>query len=131
MENYALTLNGDSTSNYTGHRLQSQGRGADLNNSSDGGGTRFGLLWGLGSAINSNMYGTGIVDILEYTNTNKNKATRIITGATSNNYDQYSQILNLDGGSWMSTSAVTSITIFNSNGYTFSGNSHFALYGIL
>ena len=74
-------------------------------------------------------YGSGIVDILDYSSTTKNKTFRAITGF-DNNSTSLNGTVALTSGFWNSTSAITSLTF----GYAFGGDvkqySHFALYGI-
>jgi hypothetical protein len=71
----------------------------------------------------SGIFGALIVDVLDYTNTNKNKTIRAL-GAEQNNAGGF---MDLDSGAYYSTNPVTSIQI--SNG-PFVVNSSFALYGI-
>jgi hypothetical protein len=76
--------------------------------------------------IAASSYATGgIIDILDYTNINKNKTTRQFGGGDSNG----SGLINLNSGLWMSTSVIASIKLI-AYGATFSANSSFALYGI-
>ena len=70
--------------------------------------------------------GTGIIDILDYTNTNKYKTTRSLTGAEFNTYGA----VYLWSGLWMSASAISSITITSGTSTNFTTNTSFSLYGI-
>ena len=78
---------------------------------------------------NSGNVSAGIIDILDYANTSKNKTFRALHGRETNTAD--SSIL-LASGFWNSTSAISSITITNnvSGGVAFGSGSSFALYGI-
>ena len=69
------------------------------------------------------IFGTFIVDILDYANTNKYKTMRALDGFDANG----SGYAVLWSGNWRSTSAVSTITI---TGGTFAQYSSFALYGI-
>lgn len=71
----------------------------------------------------------GIVDILDYANTNKNKTFRALHGRETNTVDSS---IHFASGFWNSTSAITSITITNnvSGGVSMAANSSFSLYGI-
>jgi hypothetical protein len=66
----------------------------------------------------------GIMDILDYANTNKYKTTRALEGYDTNGAGNVS----LTSGLWQSTSAINSITITAVG--TFNEYSQFALYGI-
>jgi hypothetical protein len=69
--------------------------------------------------------GVAVIDILDYTNVNKNKVMRSLCG-TDNNGSGY---VLLRSGLWMNTSAITSVTIFPNSG-AITANGTFALYGI-
>ena len=119
---FDIRLNGDSSSNYSVHNLESDGGsvfpGGTANTSSIGIGNSSG-------GTNANTFGVHIVDILDYTNTNKYKTVKTLGGHDQNG----SGFIGLYSGNWRSTSAVTSITIIplvaNIKEY-----SQFALYGI-
>jgi hypothetical protein len=77
------------------------------------------------------MFGAGIVDILDYANTNKYKTIRSLTGHDHNGVIAgIHAIVNLNSGSWRSTSAINSIVIGVVSGTAFNQYSSFALYGI-
>ena len=76
---------------------------------------------------NTSIFGAGVTDILDYTNTNKYKTVRTLTGY-DNNGGSFAQI-QFYSGLWQSTSALTSITITPTAG-TYVQYSQFALYGI-
>jgi hypothetical protein len=69
--------------------------------------------------------GTNIIDILDYTNTNKYKTTRTLTGSDNNG----AGFVALYSGLWMSTSAITQIDLTPNSG-TFQQYTSAALYGI-
>ena len=125
---YALVrLNSDSSSsNYTSHYLQGNGStvsvGAYVQSFT-------GLLWSRWAAASdgANIFGAGILDILDYTNTNKYKTSKNIGALETNSSN--SQI-NFESAVWLSTSAVTGITIIPGAGTSWSQYSSFALYGI-
>lgn len=75
----------------------------------------------------TNIFGALVLDILDYTNTNKYTTTRLFSGVDLNGSGQVSFV----SGLWKNTAAVTKLT-FN-QGYlatVFQQYSHFALYGI-
>lgn len=67
----------------------------------------------------------GIAEILDYTNTNKYKVAKIISGSDSNGSGETMML----SCTYASTTAVTSLYVFPTGG-TFTQYSHFALYGI-
>lgn len=73
---------------------------------------------------NNSNFTAAIIDILDYTNTNKNKTLRMLAGVDNNG----SGAIELYSGLWANTSAITQIDLFN--GYTWLQYSSFALYGI-
>ena len=79
--------------------------------------------WG-GWPSTANIYGAGVIDILDYTNTNKYKTVRSLGGYDANG----SGYIMFDSGLWMDTSAITSIKLTPTNSFT--QYSQFALYGI-
>lgn len=73
-------------------------------------------------------YGSSVVmDILDYTNTNKYKTVRVIHGTDNNG----TGLVGLRGGHWRNGNGayVDTIRIYGQN-YNFSSNSTFSLYGI-
>lgn len=82
-----------------------------------------------GNNASSSIFGTFVLDILDYTSTNKNKVLRSLAGNDRNG----SGIAQLLSGMLMSTSAVTSVRIMPNDlsaGTKFVQYSHFALYGV-
>jgi hypothetical protein len=80
-----------------------------------------------GASATANIVGSIIVDILDYTNTNKNKTTRAIGGCDLNG----SGMVALSSGFLDSTSAITALTFggsFNSP-YAFATGTRVDLYG--
>jgi hypothetical protein len=127
------TFNGDTGANYSWHFLYGNKTTAGTDASSS---ASFLRLWTLGSGpYGSGTTGwpaTGVVDILDYTNTNKYKTTRGLAGGDSNSNSQPS-IVGLASGSWRNTAAITSITINAfavGSATTFGQYSSFALYGV-
>jgi hypothetical protein len=75
----------------------------------------------------ANIFGTTIIDILDYANTNKNKVTRALGGTDMNGSGHAILQSNL----WVDTSAINRITIETTTGTdSWVQYSHFALYGI-
>jgi hypothetical protein len=76
------------------------------------------------------MFGAGIIDILDYTNTNKYKTIRSMQG-TNQNTTADDNIFFVSGFMFANTNAVTQIDVVaDSTGVGFVEYSQFALYGI-
>jgi hypothetical protein len=73
----------------------------------------------------TNIFGTAVFDLLDYTNTSKYKTTRSLTGHDKNG----SGLIVLYSGLWLNTAAVTSITVLPNTG-NFNQYTSAALYGI-
>lgn len=117
-------INGDTTqSKYARHYIRGNGTAASAGVSSASTVAIAGTATGGNSS--ASMFGVGIIDILDYTNTNKYKTTRSLSGEDQNGSGNIWFFSNL----FMDTSAVSSLTIVpQSNG--FAQYSSFALYGI-
>jgi hypothetical protein len=116
-----MQLNSDTGANYTNHRLQGNGS----TTASAGAGSQTENFWvGYASYVASN-YGVSIVDLHDYSLTSNYKTMRSFVGYDING----GGLVQLGSGLWMSTSAITSISITSSGG-NFTTASQFALYGI-
>ena len=75
----------------------------------------------------ANAFGAGVIDILDYTNTNKNRVGRSLSGHDNNGSGG-----EVFFGSWLkaSTTAITSITLTVASTANFDQYSNFALYGV-
>lgn len=71
----------------------------------------------------STQPGVAVIDILDYSDTNKNTTVRDLSGYDANG----TGYIFYRSGAWFNTAAVTKIDLHN---ITFAQNSHFALYGI-
>lgn len=74
---------------------------------------------------NNGNYTVGIIDMLDYTNTNKYKTTRQIAGIDNNG----TGCVEIHSGLWMNTAAINNITLYSGYG-NLAQYSHFALYGV-
>lgn len=120
--------NGDtSTANYTYHLLSGNGSAASAGAYTTGslGGSYSLQSAGVTTELSNNT-GVGILDILDYASTTKYKTFRSITGYDNNDT---SGIIYLISTLWLSTSAISSLTI-NTQGGNFTTQTTFALYGI-
>lgn len=123
-DNITVRFNSDSGSNYSFHYLT--GNGSTVSSGAGATQTRgYALATTLVSGASS-IFGTVIIDILDYKDTNKFKTMRAIGGADLNG----SGAASLTSSNWRSTNAITSITISNGNG-NWKQYSSLALYGVL
>lgn len=126
--NLTFQFNSDTATNYSYHQLIGDGSTA----SASGAASTTGVviqkaIMTTGAAANTTTYGATIVDILDYSSTSKNKTVKTITGADYNTAStNYS--VRLTSGLWVSTSAITSISIVCS-GTAFATGTKFSLYG--
>ena len=122
----SLQCNGDTGSNYSYHYLLGNGGAASSGGSATQTRMQFEYPIPMSNDL-ANVYGAGIIDILDYKNTNKYTTARVLTGVNCNGSTTKNIIL--ASGLWQNTSAVTSIRIFPKEDQ-FETYSHFALYGI-
>jgi hypothetical protein len=130
--NPRIRFNSDTGSNYTLHFFRGYGttvdKGASTSQTAGWAGVS---AFPSSNAAYANMFGTSVVDIIDYTNTFKNKSIKTIGGfeanGAGNNNNEAGQIF-FASSLWMSTSAITSITIYSDS--DFAQNSNFTLYGI-
>lgn len=116
--------NSDTGNNYSTHGLYTDGGGSAAGNASTST-SRMSMGVHAGASTTASSFGGAVIDILDYTNTNKYKTVRSLTGIDANG----SGWLWYASGLWMSTSAISSLTFFPENG-NFAQYSSFALYGI-
>jgi hypothetical protein len=122
--NIYFQFNGDTATNYSAHGLYGTGAVASAfgsANSSD----PIAFRTSSGNST-SGTFGVGVMDILDYANTNKFKTIRSLTGHDENGTDG---MVWLFSANWRSTSAITSIKLYGT-GYNLAQFSQFALYGI-
>ena len=74
----------------------------------------------------SNSVTSAVIDILDYKNTNKYKTARTLSGQDTNG----AGIIQLLSGVWMSTAAISTLTLFTVSAFNIATNSSFSLYGV-
>ena len=123
-DNLCLRFNGDTGSNYTYTRV----RGSSAASSVEQGTSQTNIQLTTGQTLNygNDVLFGGIVDIHDYASTAKTKTIRTINGKDNNG----SGIIVIGSGLWLSTSAITSITLFADGGGKFQSPGVFSLYGI-
>lgn len=120
-----IRFNSDSGTNYAHHYLRAFEPGG-VSASGTASTTRVQLTDVIPEANDTNIVGAGIIDILDYGSTTKNKTVRGFAGFAGG--ASYSTSL-VGSGVWLSTSAVTSVSlVLNSQNWL--SASSFALYGI-
>jgi hypothetical protein len=119
-----FNFNSDTGSNYTGHSIEADGSTAIA--FTEGTSVTKYAIYGLTGNTGATTFGTFIVDILDYSSTNKYKTARALTGFDNNG----SGYVYFSSGLWMSTSAITRIDLTPNAGTLFNQYSSFALYGI-
>lgn len=123
-DGFKIQLNGTTASNYSYHYFGGNGSvtyAGAASSTSFMQGTSF-----TGADAGANIFGAGVIDILDYTDTNKNKTVRSIGGFDSNG----AGVSEMWSGGYYLTPAVTSIKLFSFNAATFVQHSSFGLYGI-
>jgi hypothetical protein len=122
VDNLNVRFNSDSTTSYIRHALV--GDGASLYHEGYTGQT-LGAIAITPRNTSASHYGTMVLDILDYANTNKRKTIRSHNGVDKNGSGQ----VRLSSVLWNKTDAITSIT-FTGDSSGFQQYSRFALYGI-
>lgn len=123
-DQFWLQFNSDGTSNYAYHRLEGNGTSATSANAVTQTAAYIGYTPNNTTGY-ANMFSNSIIDILDYSNTSKNKTIRNMSGFDLNG----AGTVGLYSGLWRSTTALNSITIA-SNINPFFINTRFDLYGI-
>ena len=123
-----MRINNNTGSNYARHWLRGDGTAASSANSVSDNLISLGGVPGANSP--SSIFGVGIIDILDYANTNKYKTIRSMQG-TNQNTTADDNIFLASGFMFANTDAVTRIDVVaDSGGVGFVQYSQFALYGI-
>lgn len=124
-DNIQLRFNSDSAANYAAHVLY--GDGATAGSFSDGASISFNTRSVVAAASSTaGIFGSGVIEVLDYANISKNKTVRSLNGYEANGTGQ----VRLSSGLWMSTVAINSITIISANAANLVQYSRFSLYGI-
>jgi len=118
---YNLTFNSDTTyTNYRSHELS--GNGSSVSSANDYGAGMYAIVGGsVANSGTANAFGASIVDILDWQGT-KNKTIRALNGIPGY-IIMYSSL-------WMSTAAITTMTLTPNASASFISGSRFSLYGL-
>jgi len=120
LDSFLIRFNSDTGSTYARHKLSGDGATA-----SAGATTATTYMASADYPTGTSTFGAGVIDVLDYANTNKYKTMRVLAGYDANR----SGLIDFRSNLWQSTSAVTRIDI-TSNSNSFAQYSSFALYGI-
>ena len=118
-----LIFNSDTATNYSEHRLQGNGTTPSAIGSANS--TSIYVARPVRNTSYSNTLGAFVIDILDYGSTTKNKTLRALSGYEINGEG----IIMVLSGAWLSTNAITSITLTDSS-FNLSTKTTVALYGI-
>lgn len=121
LDNLSMYFNNDTATNYATHYLS--GNGSSVSSGYFNSQARFYIPSLFPAATSAQMADT-IIDVLDYTNTNKNKTVRILTGFDANGSGSVSFV----SGLWMSTAAINRFNAETSASVV--AGSRFDLYGI-
>jgi hypothetical protein len=122
-----IRFNSDSGSNYISHLLTGDGSTATASSSTASNGL-FASNADVYMPSNTVGFGAVLIDIHNYASTSQYKTTRLFAGTDYNSASPFGRA-QLASGLWMSTAAITSVTI-TLDGDVFDSGSTFALYGI-
>lgn len=121
---FTLRFNGDSSSNYSYHELNGNGGATQAVALASQTSTYFQRA--TNAANGASIFGASIIDILDYSSTTKNKVIRNVGGYDANG----SGLIYLVSGAWLSTSAITSMSIALEAG-NFVQHTVASLYGVV
>lgn len=114
-----IQFNSDTGNNYSYHILEGNGSSASASATTSTSSIKISK-----QNDTTDIFSIPIVDILDYTNTNKYKTVRTLSG-----YEESAQGVQFISGLWQSTSAISTITIKLDTG-KFGKYTQYALYGI-
>ena len=126
-----MRINGDTNqANYVTHYLSGSGSSAVAGALGSSTGRTAIAIGGVGAGQFSTTYPyVGIVDLLDYTNTNKYHTIRTLNGTDTNNTG-YNGVASLISGLHLSTTAISSLDFFLDGSVNLAQYSSFALYGV-
>jgi hypothetical protein len=119
-----VRFNSDTASNYAGHQLFGDGSTAASNAEVTAANIFF--TYCPAASSSASIFAPGILDILDYADTNKYKTVKSIHGSDRSG-SGYSI---MRSGHWRSTAAINTIGLYFPDGANFVQYSSFALYGV-
>lgn len=121
-----IRLNNDSNNSYYNNYIIATGNNVNATNNYGDSTTMWGLLYGATTSYD-NIFGVTVMDILDYTNTNKRKTVRANMGANNTEANTNNEV-RLVNWTYQSTSAINTITI--TANVAFAAGTIISLYGI-
>lgn len=120
-----MQFNNDTKTNYSRHFIGAYNGGTDIAGSA----SQSSINTHVAPAANglSNVWGAGIITILDYSSNIKNKTSRSIGGYSQNGTTGYEYVHQMSGG-WYSLDPITSISLFAAG--SFIAGSTVSLYGV-
>ena len=125
LANMNITFNGVTSANYARHHVAGTGNAASAANATSA--NNISLLNAVTASTIANTATAGVIDILDYANTNKNKTLRAIYGLVDTSSG--TSFVYAASGFLNSTTAITSVTL-TASANNFATMSRFSLYGI-
>jgi len=116
-----IRLNSDTGANYAFHYLLGGGSTPFAGASTSS--TNISFYGMAGGSATANSFGVGIIDILDYASTSKNKTLRALTGVGATK-------IGLGSGVWLNTAAVSSVLIYPEGTTSWATGSRFSIYGV-
>lgn len=121
-----MRFNSDSGTNYFGHELIGDPSWPGVFSQNLGNTSRIRARATLDDSATANIYVASIWDILDFSNTSKNKTVRILSGVPLASSADARIVFS--SGAWNNTAAITSITITGADLHK--SGSRFSLYGV-
>lgn len=121
-----MRFNSDTGTNYYRHRLETENTGGVVAGGSSGTDAQYHFM-GATALCASNVFGSGVVDILEYASISKNKTTRSLSGLMDSATKNW---MGFQSSLWVNTSAINRIDLKVNYGTNYIIGSTIALYGI-
>lgn len=121
-----MRFNSDSGTNYFGHELIGDPSWPGVFSQNLGNTSRIRARATIDDTATANVFVASIWDILDFSNTSKNKTVRILSGVSL--ASSANERIVMSSGAWNNTAAITSITITGADLHK--SGSRFSLYGV-
>ena len=124
---FYLRFNGDTGTNYSQYYMRGSGSATESNNLQTSAADGVRVYQSLtGATFNSDTFAPSVIDINDPFETTKFTTSKIMTGFAGSSLDR----VLLEGGLWMSTNSLTSITLDEYYGSSFAAGTRVSLYGL-
>jgi hypothetical protein len=125
-DHIGMRFNSDTGSNYYRHRFETEDAGGISAGASTGTDAQYHFM-AASALCTSGVFGSGVVDILDYANTSKNKTTKSLCGVMDSTAKNF---IGFEGSMWNNTAAINTIALKVNYGTYYAIGSTIALYGI-